>query len=241
MIHARPLLQQRVLPRKHGQGYIMGGPSKLKGGCDVQMYQDRSIRSPLLFSILLILCGLQMACGLRVTPTAFSGRFIQPGCGGHPAILFTRSFQTRIVCGGSQRLSLASAPATFAPAAPRRAQRRREAHIHVLDATSSEIADSQPDKDEDAEEDDQGVFCAPPQWMRNRLAQAVALVSFYAFHVFVLCRQTVDVPLALLRPLMSRVPDMVTLSWEVVFGTAIIVGYLTVAGAAGRTQISQFL
>ena len=240
-LHAEtPVLFQFML-KKHGQGSRMEGPSQLQDGSVVQMYQDRSIRSPLLFSILLILCDLQMACGLRVTPTAFSGRLVQPGCGGHPAILFTRSFQTRIVCGGSQRLSLASAPASFAPAAPRRAQRRREAHIHVLDATSSEVADSQPDKDEDVEEDDQGVFCTPPQWIRNPLAQGVALVSFYAFHVFVLCRQTVDVPLALLRPLMSRVPEMVTLSWEVVFGTAIVFGYLTLSGAAGRTEISKFL
>jgi len=71
--------------------------------------------------------------------------------------------------------------------------------------------------------------------------QALALVSFYIFHVFVLCRRSIDIPLGFLQPVISAMPAAVTLSWEVVFGTVVLVGYLTMSGAKGRGMISQFL
>jgi len=97
------------------------------------------------------------------------------------------------------------------------------------------IEESDPDERRD------DIFCSPPAFLRSPLAQALALVSFYVFHVMFLCRKTVDVPLSLLQPIMSKVPDIVALSWEVVFGSAVVLGYLAIAGGKGRGVIAQFL
>ena len=228
---------------KYGQGGGIGGADELRNIANMQMHNDdRSIRARRRgsFSVfLMLLLGLQAVCGLQVSPLALGGRLVQSGRGGYPAVLTARSFPTRVLCDGARRRRLAAIPASGAPVARGRAHRRRVAH--ELAAASSEAAESQPDEEKDAEEDTQDFFCTPPRWLRNPVAQGVSLLSFYAFHVFVLCRQTVDVPLALLRPMMPSVPEVVTLSWEVVFGTAVVVGYLSWAGAAGRTLISQFL
>ena len=77
--------------------------------------------------------------------------------------------------------------------------------------------------------------------LRHPAAQAVLLISFYVFHVFVLCRKSVEVPLGLLQSAMPKLPATVTLSWEVIFGTVLMGGFLTMSGAKGRSMIGQFL
>ena len=93
--------------------------------------------------------------------------------------------------------------------------------------------------DEEDRRDD--IFCSPPAVLRGRMAQGLVLVSFYVFHVMFLCRKTIDVPLSVFQPVVAKLPDVVALSWEVVFGTAVVVGYLVIAGAKGRGVIGQFL
>ena len=171
-------------------------------------------------------------------PLAFGGQCSRAACGGYQTTGTFSSF--RFPSGPRIGQSLQVLVSRHVQSVVRRKGVSARRTARLTKAVSS--GEKEGNSDDIAVQDDPNdIICSPPTLLRHPAVQAVAICSFYIFHVFILCRKTIDVPLGFLRPLVATLPESVMLSWEVIFGTSVVVGYLTMAGAEGRGVISKFL